>query len=267
MVAVQSIIFNKYPVEQTLRTLRDMNVTEIELWEGHLPRKLPIYYDLVKKVAKENGIEVIGLVWDGKGFNPYSVKSEDRSSTLDFIKNNIEVCHGIGMKFVTVAEGRPKPPLNDKAGESEAWENLVEAFQLASDIAGEYEITIVNEYHPGMLASTTEKAPKLVDDVDSKWFKACVDFCHADVITGGKPMEFVRALGKRISHVHLGDGDGTPHMHLPLGFGRVDVKACIDEIKSTGYKGHWSLCIYGCPFPEYAVSKSMEWLQKNDFRL
>jgi len=260
MVAVQSIIFNAYPIELTIRTLHGLGITELELWEGHLPRKIPMYYDLMKKMAHENSIDIIGLVWDNKGFNPYSAKSEDQSSTLDCMKRNIEFCREIEAKFLTIAEGKPEPQFMQKPEES--WNNLIDALKQFSDLAGENGITIVNEYHPGMFASTVDKAPKLVDEISSKWFKACIDLCHIDVITNGKAEDLIRVLDKRIGHVHLGDGNGTPIMHLPLGYGRINVKACIDEIKAIGYKGFWSLCLYGCPFPEYAVRKSLQWLHK-----
>ncbi|NWG27264.1 MAG: hypothetical protein HXY48_01880 [Ignavibacteriaceae bacterium] len=58
---------------------------------------------------------------------------------------------------------------------------------------------------------------------------------------------------------HLSDGTGQLVMHVPLGKGKVDFKACIEEIKKSGYDGYWSLNAQGYSFPEHAlkVAKKM----------
>ena len=41
MIAIQTIIFQKYPIERMLSTLQEKGINKIELWEGHIPFKTP----------------------------------------------------------------------------------------------------------------------------------------------------------------------------------------------------------------------------------
>lgn len=252
MIAIQTVIFGGYPVELMFERLQVLGVQAVEFWQGHLPFKTERYCRETREVARRFGIEIIGYVWKGKGFDPY--RADARESSLNALREDIEAAAYLGASFVTIAEGsKPEGVAGD-----EAWESLVGVFREAARMAREMGVILVNEFHPGMFASTVERAPRLIDEVGSDYFKGCVDFCHAHVITRGRPLEFIRALKGRIGHVHIGDGDGTPCLHLPLGDGKVDVRGCIETVESLGYQGSWSLCLYGYPFPQEGVRRSLQ---------
>jgi len=105
-----------------------------------------------------------------------------------------------------------------------------------------------------MFASRLDRSAKLIDAVGSPGFKACLDFCHAYVINNGDPVAYIQSLAGRIGHVHIADTPGDPGMHVPLGKGKVDWRACLKAVKATGYKGEYALCMAGYAYPEHALA-------------
>ncbi|RLF31479.1 MAG: hypothetical protein DRN07_07105, partial [Thermoplasmata archaeon] len=180
-------------------------------------------------------------------FKPYTPDGVEES--VKFIENNVLAAKALGASFVCFAEGR----LPQGVPEEEGWSRLVEVLKRGAEFAESNGIMLVDEFHPNLTASTPEKAPKLIDEVGSPAFKGCLDFCHAYVITNGDPVSMIKALGDRIGHVHIADASGEPGMHVPLGKGKVDYKACIAAIKEIGYQGEWTLCMHGYSFPEHAA--------------
>ena len=259
MVLIHTCAFDKYPLETLFSKLKTLGIKEIELANIHTQLlRTKTYCRLVNDVSNEYGIKTVAFFYDGLYFKPYSPNAEERKKTVEAIKTNIDLCSEMGAKIFTMAEGRLPEDVEANVG----WNHLIEMFKEVSDYASGKGITIVDEYHPGMVASTVEKAPKLIDEVNSKAFKACLDFCHADAITDGSPEKLIKALGKRIGHVYIADSDGTRMAHLPLGYGRVNIEKCISEIKAYGYKGHWSLVLYLTPTPEWGVKQSLKALAK-----
>jgi len=246
-------------METMLKKVSTLGVDEVE-FDPTFTRliKAKGYCSILKKVAQEYGIEIVGLFNDFLYFKPYSSTAKERNKTVESIKRNIDFCKEIGASFFTIAEGN----LPQDVKEDEGWERLIEVFGRVADYAEEQGIMVVNEYHPGMFASTLEKAPQLIDDINSKSFKACYDTCHAYVITEGTPEKLIEALGQRIAHVYLGDSDGTPMAHFPIGYGRVNIEQCIRDIQGLGYRGRWSLVLYLTPTPEWAVKTSLEQLEQ-----
>jgi sugar phosphate isomerase/epimerase len=257
MIAIQTVIFQRYPLEEMLRRLREKGIDRIELWEGHVPFRTPGNLRVIKQALDDIGVTVTGVAWEGQGFDAYHAGG--RQSSIDCLAGSIETARALGGSFVTIAD--PPRPLD--VDDATAWGRLVDVLKVAANIAAANGIRLVNEFHPGFFASTLERAPRLIREVDSSAFLACVDLCHAQIITQGRPELLIEALSGLIGHVHIADGDGvTPMIHLPLGEGTVDLGRCIEALKAVDYEGPWTLCAYGCSMPERAVDLSLARLKK-----
>ena len=126
--------------------------------------------------------------------------------------------------------------------------------KLGAAIAEAKGVTIQIELHPGLIASTPDKAPKLIEEVGSDAVRVCLDFCHANVITQGDPASTLGAI-------HIADGVQVSGLHLPIGRGEIDVDACINAVKEVGHDGPWVLCMYGCAFPELTLRTAVQFLK------
>ena len=249
-LSVQTIGLARYPIEEALKILQRLGVDGVEFVSSHLPYTSPGNWRDCRQLCAEHGLKVVGIVADSTGFTPYA---EDPSSAVACLRRNIENCAGIGGQFVMTGEGRKPSDLDFDT----AWRRLVRVFAEAARIAEANGVTIVNEYHPGFTASTIELAPKLVDDVGSPAFLGCVDFWHADRSANGDVLGFIRAMKGRMGNVHIADGDTTPIVHTAIGEGTVDVAACIQAVKETGYQGNWSLDVFGLNFPVRGLEVSV----------
>lgn len=78
------------------------------------------------------------------------------------------------------------------------------------------------EAKKGHVGRTAEELAGLIDEVHSKSVQCTFDVGHAGV--GFSAIEYARALGKRVAHVHLHDCDGITS-HLRLGDGTIDFEA------------------------------------------
>lgn len=51
------------------------------------------------------------------------------------------------------------------------------------------------------------------------------------------PADYVRALGKRMGHLHLVDNDGNSDTHLLPGDGVMPLRQILRDMRSAGYDG------------------------------
>jgi len=250
----------QYPLESVLESLQAYGIQKIELSCAHLPFQSPGNYAAARDVCAGYGIRIVGIIPDRRSsgearFDPY-VTGGVRES-VDFVRHNVEAAKQLGAKFVTFAEGRPP----EDVGHDAMWARLVRAFKEGAGIAADNGVVLVDEFHPGMLASDVESAPRILQEVDSPAFKGCVDFCHAHVLTDGDPVSMIEAVGEHLGHVHVADGTGERGAHVPLGMGCVDWRACLEAVKATGYNGEYSLCMHGYSFPNHATRVCVRELQ------
>lgn len=75
---------------------------------------------------------------------------------------------------------------------------------------------------------------------DPEYFTACLDTGHAN-ITGVDSGEYVRALGSRLSTLHIHDNDGAHDLHTCPYTGSINWDSFFAALKETGYKGTLSL--------------------------
>jgi len=70
---------------------------------------------------------------------------------------------------------------------------------------------------------------KILNSVNSKNFKLCLDAAHANT-TGLKPKEFAVRLKDYVKHVHISDNTGSNN-HLPIGMGNISFKDFLYALK------------------------------------
>lgn len=75
---------------------------------------------------------------------------------------------------------------------------------------------------------------------DPEYFTACLDTGHAN-ITGIDAGKYVRALGSRLTALHIHDNDGKQDMHTCPYTGSINWDSFFTALKETGYKGTLSL--------------------------
>lgn len=269
MLLVSNHMFPSGPIEGVFERLKRAGARGLDLFLPHVPYLLdgrfgPENLRLCREAAESAGLpikSIIGAPLQGNsGFGAYLGADADkgRAESVAFVKHNVELAAALGASHFSTAEGR----LPDGADEKEMWERLVRTLREAAVVAEAKGVTIQIELHPGLIASTPEKAPRLIEEVGSKAVRICLDFCHANVITKGDPVAMIRALKGTMGAIHIADGVQVPGLHLPIGRGEIDVDACIRAVKEAGCDGPWVLCMYGNAFPEFTLRTAARFLKE-----
>lgn len=269
MLLASNHMFPTGPIEAIFERLKAAGAGGLDLFIPHIPyvndtRFGPENRRSCVQAAEHAGLPIESIICaptpDGKGFGAYLGDNVDqgRADAVAFIRHNVDLCVALGAKHFSFAEGR----LPDGADEAKIWARLVRTLKLGAAICEAKGVTMQIELHPGLIASTPEKAPRLIEEVGSPAVRICLDFCHANVITGGDPVGMIRELKGCMGAIHIADGIQVGGLHLPIGRGEIDVDACINAVKEVGHDGPWVLCMFGCAFPELSLRTAIQFLQE-----
>jgi len=257
------------PIELIFERLKAAGAGGLDLFIPHVPflndpRMGPENLTSCRQVAEAMGLPIQSIICaptpDGKSFGAYlsDDAEQGRTDAVAFIRHNVDLCVALGAKHFSFAEGH----LPDGADEEAIWKRLVRVLKLGAAICEAKGVTMQIELHPGLIASTPEKAPRLIEEVGSPACRVCLDFCHANVITQGDPVGMIKKLKGCIGAIHIAAGIQVSGLHLPIGRGEIDVDACINAVKEVGHDGPWVLCMYGCAFPELSLRTAAAFLQE-----
>ncbi len=268
-------MFPSGSIEVVFERFAKAGIGGFDLFLPHIPyleesSKKPEYFrqnlENCRLAAEAAGVPITGILGvptpRGQRFKSYlsGGAHRGRADALDFVRHNVEVATALGASNVCTGEGA-LPPDTDA---DEVWDRLFRTLKEAAPICESRGITLNLEPHPGyVMASNPERARKLIEEVGSESIRICLDFCHANVITGGYPVSMIEMLAGSVGMVHISDGIQTPSLHLPIGQGEIDVDACIKAVKRTGFDGRWVLCMYGCSFPEFFIQNAIRFLEEN----
>ena len=134
--------------------------------------------------------------------------------------------------------------------DTEGWRTLSEHLDQVASLASAYGMTVALHPHAGTLIETAAQVERALEFVRVGW---CLDTGHL-MIGGTDPVQFARAHGDRVVHVHLKDVDGAlaaavrdgarsllhaTHEGLfkALGEGDARIAEVMDALLEHGYEG------------------------------
>ena len=260
-------MFPSAPIECVMERLAKAGAGGMDLFLPHVPYLLDARFGPENLKSCAAAAEAAGLpikstiqapLAGSGGFTSYLGDDPDqgRADAVTYLEHNVDLAEALGAEHFSFAEGR----MPEGADADDIWERLVRTLAAAAPYAEEHGVTMQIELHPGLIASTPDKAPTLIEQVGSPAVRICLDFCHANVITKGDPVGMIRACEGVLGAIHIADGIQVSGLHLPIGRGEIDVDACIRAVKDVGHDGPWVLCMYGCAFPELSLRTAVEFL-------
>jgi sugar phosphate isomerase/epimerase len=218
-------------------------VTEIE-WIGrngfdfvdlflefpHVPGNINVVK--IRKILSAHGLGAVGhLAW----YLPIgSPEKAIRETAVNEAESYFIVFEKLGVKLVKI-HANWENGFSDKECirfQSSTLRNLVRT-------AREYDIRLMYEL-VDTPKDTLENVTSVLDAVPGLLFH--LDIGHANLY-GKKPEDFIRALHKRLAHIHLHDNNGKFDQHLPMGEGNVKWPSVIKTLKEN-YDGTITLEIF-----------------------
>lgn len=82
---------------------------------------------------------------------------------------------------------------------------------------------------------------EILDRLNHPRMKMCLDVGHVHLHSSKTVSEWIKALGDRISHVHLHNNDGQTDQHLGLGQGSLDMQAVLEVLEAEIPEAIWVL--------------------------
>lgn len=258
-----------YPpaAEDTLKYLdeyKSMGFQSVEL-EGIRKDHLEKVYKIRKQIAvriKEHKLEVPYFCIVLPGLS--SADANERKENLDLFRKGCEIAHLLGSKGVL--DNAPLPPyqfpddipvvrhyhedviLSAKFPKDLNWKNywdqMVETYREACDIASEYNLTY--QMHPalGVLSATTDAFLYFHDAVGRDNLRFNFDTANQYFLKDNLQLS-LRRLADYIDYIHISDNGGNRVEHLAIGDGVIRWEDFFETLDLIKFKGHFGIDIGG----------------------
>lgn len=189
------------------------------------------YFRELRKIG-----EAYGMVCN-QSHAPFPIKV----MTDDVLKRAIECTATVGGEICVIH------PNNDKSAEENA-----ETYLRLLPFAKEYGVKIATENmwnwykdeptSSPAACSLAEDFVRHIDAVADPYFVACLDIGHAEMRgSGDGAARAIRALGKRLSALHVHDNDKLHDSHLMPFTANIDFEPIAKALTDVGYTGYVTL--------------------------
>lgn len=225
--------FAAWPVDRTLRTLRDIGYRSVELCLEH-PETQPADMNPARcrdiaALLNELGLGLSSISYHGDGRPP-----EERAEN--------------SLLAVEVAERMACPVvvLNTMRREAGREEQQIEA---ALDLTrrllahGRERVVLAFEPEPGLAISSVDDMRAFMESLASPRVAVNLDIGHAH-ITEPDLTAAIAQIGAAIVHTHIEDIAGKVHQHLVLGEGEIDFAAARRALDGLGYRGDYTVDMF-----------------------
>lgn len=192
---------------------------------------------------------------------------EKREAALDRIRFGVDEAVHYGAGVVRVFAGDVKEGVT--FDQARAW--IVEGLRAGAEYAADHGVRLALENH-GTLAGRSDQVRGLIHDVDHPALGANPDTGNFQLV-GQKGDEAIRDVADLAAMVHFKDFAPEPAGHegfaytalsgsrwvgTAIGEGVVNLEACIEALKASGFKGWLSVEYEGEEDPMKAVPRSIE---------
>ncbi|MEP2447056.1 MAG: sugar phosphate isomerase/epimerase family protein [Balneola sp.] len=258
-----------YPpaAEDTLKYLdeyKSLGFQSVEL-EGIRKDHLEKVYKIRKQIAvriKELKLEVPYFCIVLPGLS--SADANERKENLELFRKGCEIAHLLGSKGVL--DNAPLPPyqfpddipavrhyhedviLSAKFPKDLNWKNywdqMVETYREACDIASGYNLTY--QMHPalGVLSATTDAFLYFHDAVGRDNLRFNFDTANQYFLKDNLQLS-LRRLADYIDYIHISDNGGNRVEHLAIGDGVIRWEDFFETLDLIKFKGHFGIDIGG----------------------
>ncbi len=233
-----------YPdeLEKTFSDLAVRNVKNVEIFVNTHRELFDPYLSIMKNIKDKHNINVPSI-------HPYTCAAEPLmlftdyerrfNDALEYHKYYFEYMNKLGAKIFVLHGNKPQNPYPE--------EKYFERYASLQKLANSFGITIAQENVSrccsGQLQFLINMKKQLGDTA-----KFVLDTKQAHRV-GGDPLEFLKALGSSIIHVHYSDYSKNGDC-LPFGFGDYDNDSFFKELMNIGYNGCIMIELYRSGFTD-----------------
>jgi len=218
--------------------------------------------DAIRKMAAQNGLEIVGLHWllsRTEGMHMNHPDDEVRRRTADYLRAEIELCADLGGDRMIVGSPEQRNVPEGETYEA-TWDRSVELFKNLARHAGPRGITLcIEPLAPNEcnFIQTAAEARRLVEAVDHPAFQMMLDV--KAMCSENKPIpDIIRSSAQYLEHFHANDAN----LRGP-GFGDTDFEPIAEALDEVGYDDWVSVEVFDfSDGPETIATESLRYLHE-----
>jgi sugar phosphate isomerase/epimerase len=188
---------------------------------------------------------------------------------VPYVLRSLQWAKLAGCDRIATTDGLKKP---EGLSDGEAMALMRRSYEQILEVAEAYEIIINIEVH-GYFTTDPERVAEMLDFVDSPYLRMNMDTGNT-FIAGRDPVDFLRRLVHRVSHVHVKDvsqslaaavrgeetGIAVSHCALGDGVNAANIRQCLEILDEHRFTGVLSMECEGQGGP--MIERSLAWLRQ-----
>ncbi len=219
----------------------------------------------IRQMAEAAGITLMSVCAHANLLDP---PAPETYGTTEIIKA-IRLARLLGVEQVITTESEPKSEFAHGLSRSEQLLLIREKLYWPVRWAAELDIELLIEPH-GPITDTVDGMAAILESLGHEEnVGVCLDTGNS-WLGGSEPLDYVRAFGKRIRHVHWkdmpadmepkrGTMTGTGMAVIPLGDGVVGVEAIVKALLEIGFDGPTTLEVAGAEAVKTSAHRLRNW--------
>ena len=219
----------------------------------------------IRDMAAAAGITLTSVCAHANLLDP---PAPDVYGTLEIVKA-IRLAHDLGISHVITTEGDPKTEFGHKLTPAQRIFAICERLYAPLQWAEELGVELLLEPHGIVTDSVSGMADLLENLGHEKHLGICLDTGNS-WLGGEEPLDYVKAFGRRIKHVHWKDMPaqweprrgtmyGCGMATIPLGEGVVGIRDVVDALLAIGFDGATTLEIAGAENVRRSLANLQLW--------
>ncbi len=264
-------------MQRQFQALHELGIRYADLTDNHNGGMLGVEYGFsasisldshpakIRRMAEEAGLTLTSFCAHANLLDP---PSPDVYGTTEVIKA-LRLAHLLGIRHVITTEGDPKTEFGHHLSPSQRIFAIRERLYAPLLWAEELGVELLLETH-GVVTDSVQGMGELLEVLGHpQHLGVCLDTGNS-WLGGAEPLDFVRAFGPRIKHVHWKDMPaecqprrgkvfGYGMATIPLGDGVVGIRQIVDSLLAIGFDGATTLEIVGADNVRASVERLRAW--------
>jgi len=265
------------PMKKQFEAIRKMGIEYADITDNHNGGMLGVEYGFTASFSLDSHPAKIRQMAEAAGLTLTSVcahanlldpTSPDVYGTHEIIKA-VRLANLLGVKQVITTEGDAKTKFGKNLTPQQRLFTIREKLQSPIEWAEELGIELLLEPH-GIVTDYIETMKELLDALGHKDIVGINLDTGNTWLAGSEPLEFIKAFGNRIKHVHWKDiptewvpkrGSlyGCGMSTIALGDGVVGIRKIVDALMEAGFNGPTTLEIAGADAVKLSAQRLQEW--------
>lgn len=267
------------PMRRQFQAIAEMGIKYADLTDNHNGGMLGVEYGFAASVSLDSHPAKIREMTEAAGLtltsfcahaNLLDPPSPDTYGTNEIIKA-VRLARLLGIQHVITAEGDPKTDFGHNLTTGQQIFAICEKLYTPIRWAEELGIELLLETH-GQVTDSVQTMGELLDKLGhEKTVGICLDTGNS-WLGGAEPLDYVKAFGGRIKHVHWKDMGpewqakrgslfGCGMATVALGDGVIDLPEIVAALQDAGFDGATTLEIAGPDNVRKSVQRLTGWMK------